>query len=426
MIQPKDRFTTLSGAVLDSGECTWDVIDWDQRRFVSVTMASTDGGPEDEVLALSHFRRHIDGLPHTFHWIHVSREGEMIDKSSSRDDDITRVIYYPLGDQVLFPEGVLTIPRDQLEELERLGPNIDLVAYPPDAKNRDTKARLWPGAAPFEAELTLEKVFKYCWTHDQVDPSWLEMNILMRLPRHRSLVPFDRVVIDEAEGRVVGFTINYIPGGTVWTNVTRVFKLKWLRQLIDVVDELNLRYDIGHYDIAPRNLVVNESTDSIMLLDFDRADRIRGSSTWRKFPLEDRNDVKGVITAMYEIVTRDCTLSYETNGPRVLNPLCLDWPQHLEVKLDHPVEAYRQLLKEWWHRRAPALNGFDVSEAPEAIAWPERPRSDVAGVSIENDWDINRQDVLAHGGLFVEWERVPQKERDTGRRFLCSGEMYLD
>lgn len=81
--------------------------------------------------------------------------------------------------------------------------------------------------------------------------AWKEMNLWMRLPRHPNIVPFDKIVLDELEGRVVGFTSSYVPGGNLEENKSRVFKLKWLKQLIEVVDLLNLRHGIVHQDIAP-------------------------------------------------------------------------------------------------------------------------------------------------------------------------------
>lgn len=104
------------------------------------------------------------------------------------------------------------------------------------------------------------------------------MNMWMRLPRHPNIVPFDRVVIDQPEGRVVGFTNHYVSGGTLEENKPRAFKLKWLQQLIEVVDLLKLEYGVAHQDIALRNLVVDESTDRIMLFDFNFAARVKYSS----------------------------------------------------------------------------------------------------------------------------------------------------
>lgn len=134
------------------------------------------------------------------------------------------------------------------------------------------------------------------------------MNLWMRLLRHANIVSFDRVVVDELEGRVIGFTTDYVPGGTLEENGSRVFQLAWLRQLIRVVDKLNLEYGIAHQDIAPRNLLVNERTNSIMLLDFNFAARINQPPSEGERYQEERNDVKGVIFTVYEIITRDDSL----------------------------------------------------------------------------------------------------------------------
>lgn len=98
-----------------------------------------------------------------------------------------------------------------------------------------------------------------------------------------------------------------MPGGTVEENISRIFKLKWLKQLFYAVDDLNLKYGIQHQDIAPRNLLVDEETDKLLLFDFNFAARIG-----YRYQEEDneqysvhRGDVKGVVFTIYEIVTRD-------------------------------------------------------------------------------------------------------------------------
>ncbi|KAG8406396.1 hypothetical protein J3458_021229 [Metarhizium acridum] len=100
------------------------------------------------------------------------------------------------------------------------------------------------------------------------------MSLWMRLPKHPNIVPFNSIVVDELEGRFVGFTTVYIPGGTLGENNTRTFKLKWLHRLINVIDELNLNFGIAHQDIAPRNLLIHEATDALMLFDFNFSARI--------------------------------------------------------------------------------------------------------------------------------------------------------
>ncbi|KAF5685933.1 CBL-interacting serine threonine kinase 25, partial [Fusarium globosum] len=158
-----------------------------------------------------------------------------------------------------------------------------------------------------------------------------EMNLWMRLSRHPNIVPFDRVVVDEFEGRVVGFTSNYVPGRNLEENKSRVFKLEWLQQLIKVVDVLNLEHGVAHQDIAPRNLLINESKDSIMIFDFNFAACINCPSPGEgESYVEDRNDVKGVVFSTYEIITQDYSLRNIPHEDQSLENLSSEWKKHPE------------------------------------------------------------------------------------------------
>ena len=193
----------------------------------------------------------------------------------------------------------------------------------------------------------LQVVFKYYFMRQYAQMAWKEMNLWMRLPRHPNIVPFDRIVVEELEGRVVGFTNDYLPGGTLKENPSRVFKLKWLRQLTQVVDDLNLRHGVAHQDIAPRNVLVDGSTDSLMLFDFNFAARINYPSPGEgESYVEDRNDVKGVIFTVYEIITRDNSLRNMPHEEQNLDDLDMEWVKHAEVELDHPVASYQLMLRE--------------------------------------------------------------------------------
>ncbi|TID02767.1 CBL-interacting serine/threonine-protein kinase 25 [Colletotrichum higginsianum] len=290
MIDNDSKYFCLSGDIPIGGPSTWHIVDWDQRRVVSVTM---DGEQDDDGLAIEHFSRHSSQLSPDIYRIHVSHTGEIISTYTDSKNDQTCCVHYLSLHEALLPEGIQTVRRNELEELERLGPDVDHVAYPPCLKGSTKKA-----------------VFKYYFLWQYAQMSWKEMNLWMRLPRHPNIVPFDRVVVDEMKGRVVGFTSSYVPGGNLEENKSRVFRLKWLRQLIDVVDDLNLEYGIAHQDIAPRNLLVDESTDSVMLFDFNFAARINHPSSPGEGEsyLEDRNDIKGVIFTAYEIITQDNSL----------------------------------------------------------------------------------------------------------------------
>ncbi|KAL5349830.1 hypothetical protein ACLOAV_004864 [Pseudogymnoascus australis] len=67
-----------------------------------------------------------------------------------------------------------------------------------------------------------------------------------------------------------------------------------------MVDYLNLELGIMHQDITPRNLLVDPEADNLLLFDIDRAARIGQPSYFTE-----RNDVKGVVFTLYEIISRD-------------------------------------------------------------------------------------------------------------------------
>lgn len=440
MIDQDSRYFSLSGDVRIGGPSTWHVTDWDQRRVISVTM---DEEQDDESIAIQHLRRHICQLPLSVHRIHMSNTGEIISAYTDAEDDETYCVHYPALDEISLPEGVQTVRRDMLEELERLGPDVDLVVYRPCSSEPANMVGVNPDMAPklYYRVLTFNQVvFKYYFLWQYAQKSWKEMNLWMRLPRHLNIVPFDRVVLDELEGRVVGFTNRYVPGGTLEEKKSRVFRLRWLKQLIQVVDDLNLRYGISHQDVAPRNLVVDEATDSIMLFDFNFAARINhpltkpGEGEWYD---ENRNDIKGVIFTAYEIITRDDSLRNAPHEEQNIDSLPLEWVKHQETLLDHPVAEYQHILKEWRDRRTVdprSLSNNSTEGPPEAINWPPRPKppkvkvpmTDIHGnpCSITIDqWYEKRQDIQGRGDKVLSWERPPQRVLDEGARLLSTGKI---
>ncbi|KAI0534519.1 hypothetical protein GGR58DRAFT_482493 [Xylaria digitata] len=415
MIDDDSKYFSLSGDIPVGGPSTWHITDWDQRRVVSVTM---DGEQDDEGIVIEQFSRYSSQLPLNVYRIHVSDTGEVISTYTDPENDKTCCVHYPLLSEISLPQGIQTVRRDELEELDRLGPDADPASYPPCAGDSATKA-----------------VFKYHFLWQYAYMSWKEMNLWMRLPRHPNIVPFDKIVLDELEGRVVGFTSSYVPGGNLEENKSRVFKLEWLKQLIEVVDLLNLRYGIVHQDIALRNLLVDDSISSIKLFDFNYAARIS------RFPLpqgegrvEHRNDVKGVIFTTYELITQDYSLRSVPHEEQNLEDLTMEWIKHPGVKLDHPVSSYQLILQEWQERRAGNLHDVHAGDAPEAIDWPSRPPppqetillKDTNGqpVYLTGDkWDERRQDVWSRGDKVLNWERPPQRILDNGTRVLSTGEV---
>jgi len=140
--------------------------------------------------------------------------------------------------------------------------------------------------------------------------AWDELNLFRRLPPHPNIVPFDRVVLEDMESRVVGFTTKYIPGGTL-DNPKAPFRFEWIQQLTQLVDFLNLELGIMHQDIAPRNLLIDPDTHKLLLFDFDWA------ACGKKGLLDGRDDVTGVIFTLYELITNDHTSRVYRTGNEI-------------------------------------------------------------------------------------------------------------
>ncbi len=203
----------------------WLLYDWDQRRVIDVLVPGPDQVKERFVLeAVAKF---IDHLPADVVQVTLSKDGNLVSSSSDLSVDRSFAPFYP--SRTDFPRRVPTIRRRDLTELKRLGPGEDLVLAPDSAHS---------GAARRMA-------FKYYLTENDVARSWHETNCVLRL-RHPNIVPFDSLVVDRVGDvdRVVGFTTRYIPGGTLSEDKSRVFKLKYLRQLISASATLLLSCNI--------------------------------------------------------------------------------------------------------------------------------------------------------------------------------------
>jgi len=208
---PDQRFTS-SGKTYHNGSL-WVVYDWDQRRTITV---STSWEEDDEDFIFEALVEHVDDLPADAVLIQVSRDGELLSCSSDIDDDRTMIPFYPsVAD---FPRGLRRVRRSDLTEIDRLGVQADLTTY-----------ESLPGQIKRVA-------FKYYLNQANIAVFWHEVNCLIRIPKYPNIVQFDSLVVDtvDSEDKVVGFTTNFIPGGTVLDNVSRVFKLKYLKQLIEV------------------------------------------------------------------------------------------------------------------------------------------------------------------------------------------------
>ena len=204
--------------------------------------------------------------------VEITFDGTILSAIRDADLDVTPYVHYVEPDRYELPRDMAleAVARDQLVELGRLAPWVDTVATPPSTRSE-------------------KLVFKHYSDTDGIPRAWLEIQWLARLSGHPNIIPLRHLVVAEGypeEGKgggVVGFTIPFLGGGSLETShATRPFKLKWAKQLCQVIDDLNLQHGIVHTDVRARNIMVDHATDNLVLVDFGIATR-RGNISQRGF-----------------------------------------------------------------------------------------------------------------------------------------------
>ena len=337
--------------------------------------------------------------------------GAILSISRDTDRDATPYVHYAHPDSYGLPRKVETVTRDQLVELGRLAPWVDAVS--------SRSERL---------------VFKHYSDTDGIRRVWFEVQWLARLSGHPHVIPLRHLVVEGPERGVVGFTVPFLPGGSLaasWT--TRPFRLQWVKQLCRVVDDLNLQYGIAHTDVRARNIMVDPTTDNLVLIDFGtavrrgevsrrhgyippaytypptaspsftrteapavstlftRADAPPGTTSQLARDMEEEpddlamlanHDVASVIVLVNDLVTRSAADAAEWSTDRLyidlLNGRGTDallrqpWIAHPDALLDHPADEYRAVLADWLARRRAEPGHFlDHSSALQAFAFPD-------------------------------------------------------
>ncbi|KAI2008634.1 hypothetical protein LOZ39_005600 [Ophidiomyces ophidiicola] len=391
MIAPEDRFwvTSASLTALQQISC---IIDWDQRRWYRVE-GPLSLMPPEEGIEIDILTKYIDKLSLDVCSITVDNQGKLVSVLSDPEDDDTMAIYYPPYSQATSLHDSLVINRSKLIELDRLGPEVDWVSYIDDSG------------------ISKEVVFKYNIIY-QLPGFGASFNLLRLYLNILTLISFDRVVLEDAEARILGFTIPYVAGGTLETNTSRVFRLEWLKQLTDVVDYLNLHLGILHQDVAPRNIAVDPETNKVILFDFDRSAPI--------CRMEDpkRNDISGVIFTLYEIITQDNSFRRvpfeEQDAGRVL--ALKEWPA--KAHLDNDLSLYRNHLDNWVQIRTKMQNCASIEKGNVFFALPDMPPATPLlvgqycnGAPLYSKLGIQkRTEALKANRSVVSWERSPSQK----------------
>ncbi|KAI9751735.1 MAG: trifunctional histidinol dehydrogenase [Chaenotheca gracillima] len=382
MIPEEVRFIVLE-ASYDSNNTAvqFTIRDADQRRTVSVTSNDPKAFLNEDADAVKYLSWYINELPQDVNAITVTEDGDIESVSTGPGGLLDPYILYPLYPGPWAENEVLR--RTQLEEVDRLSWCVDLV--------QEKAATTQP------AEL---KVFKYTFINDVVAAKvWDEMQITKAISGHSNLVKFHRVILDDKEARLVGFTQDFVPNEVLKDNRSRPFRFSWLQQLTNVVDYLNLNLGIAHQDVAARNIAIDPTTGCLILLDLGEAAQI-GRERFRP----GRSDVDGVILTLWEILTElePCQSRFEYDSKEIARIENLtEWPVKATLeKGQGGVEAYRGYLAKWAAERRTTRAIKDHSEATDPLFWPEPPK--------EISPFRNQMAAKAAGLNVVDWRRPPQ------------------
>ncbi|KAJ6114647.1 hypothetical protein N7486_000425 [Penicillium sp. IBT 16267x] len=321
-MKPQDRFYSEGQGYFGPSEnplteTHCNVWDWDRLRMVKVKGNAKLFPPDEdiEILILAQF---ADYLSSEVRAVTVDENGLLAGVSTDPEEDDTPFVAYLPVSVVESLADCRKIQYSKLKELDRLGAGVDLSLYED------------------EFGIPHRVAFKFM----RLQMAWDELHLLKSLPPHPNIVPFDRIVLEDVESRVIGFTTKYISGGTL-DNTNVPFRFEWLQQLTQLVDFLDLDLGIMHQDIAPRNLLIDPDTKKILLFDFDWA--AHGKTRL----LEGRDDVTAVVFTLYELITNDTQFTGIPHWERTMDMVqsISEWTCNRE--LDSDVSKFRKFLNDW-------------------------------------------------------------------------------
>lgn len=371
------------------------VWDWDQLRMIKVK-GTAKLFPPDEDLEVPILAQFADYLSPQIRAVTVDNEGLISEVSTDPTEDDTEFVAYPPFSMTESLHGCRTINYSKLQEIDRLGPGVDLSLYSDEPGNSQKVAfKFNPLGKPRRLQM-----------------AWNELNILKSLPPHENIVPLDRIVLGDFESRVIGFTTKYIPGGTL-DDSKLPFRFEWLQQLTQLIDFLNLDLGFMHQDVAPRNLLIDPETHKILLFDFDWV------ACGKKNLLDGRDDVTGLVIALYEIITGDESFTDIPHWERSMDMVqsIAEWPCNRE--LDASVSTFRDFLNEWVAMRRSGDDMQQYLNAPNQLGWPDLPTPPDYDVPFEMGTDANgetrwvtgprmRRTAIRKEQYIFRWERPPQ------------------
>jgi hypothetical protein len=205
MIKPQDRFFSEGQGYFGPRENPMtethcNVWDWDRLRMIKVK-GTAKLFPPDEDVEIPVLARFADYLSPEVRAITVDENGLITGVSTDPEEHDTSFMAYIPFSMAESLADCRAIHFSKLQELDRLGPGVNLSSYEDESGI--------PQLVAFKFN-PLDKPRR-------LQMAWDELNLLKRLPPHSNIAPFDRVVLEDVESRMImiGFTTKYISGGTL-------------------------------------------------------------------------------------------------------------------------------------------------------------------------------------------------------------------
>lgn len=387
-----DKFQWLGGAPGDYG--SFDFWLFDQRRYFAVC-GIEEALPNHDCAAAILNECADDLLPDDV-IIKVSDDGEWLSFSNKDKDDHGRFFQYPRFDDQPDDIKVNIVKRSDLREEKRMYWLADIVSY----INENDTGHL--------------AVFKIAVHHSQLGMMWNEAHVMRALRGHPSIFSFENFVVDDTDHRLVGWTSKFIPGGTLDDNHSfTYFRLSWLIQMTELIDNINLKYGIMHRDIAARNFLIDPQTQRLLLFDFNNCMQIGDLS--KNSDYYGPPDVDGVIFTVYELLTfdksfRNCKAYWEHEVSLIEE--MVEWPLRATLEPGLDISTIRRHMNMWVNERRTLRSIKHFSEATDPISLPRMPEeADRPMYFDEEDQRMEKVCTQGHarmGGVhYVDWMRPP-------------------
>ncbi|KAI1269853.1 hypothetical protein F5Y18DRAFT_371799 [Xylariaceae sp. FL1019] len=304
-------------------------------------------------------------------------------------------------------DGVDTICRSQLVEVARLAPIVDLM---------EDVTR--PGS---------RMIAKWFLTKNDFCKTWQEMHTIKSIPPHPHIVPIHSIIVDdEEEKRILGFSMKQIKGYDLGLNKS-TFKMKWLKQLTDTLDYMHLELGICHNDIFPKNIMIDTTTDNLVLVDLEGAIPASNYGFY--------GDLEVVKWSVYEIITHDeILLGRRYAAEKGWDERWDDLQKRLAAAEERDDDEWGELLlqcdeaRKWEY----ALDSRMIDEMSE---WPARASLDCTAQEMRqhlNNWiqrrkATSRDDVLPNNPISLEWQdHAPERSVCTSEKLKHLRSSFLE